>query len=319
MIRRIMVAAVVAAGLVAGHAGTAAAQSYPDRIVELVVPATPGSSADLLGRVLADGLSAALGQKFVVINKPGGAGILGMAEVARAKPDGYTLVHGAVYSITVQPLTERNAGYTPKSFDPICQTFKNDQVIVARPGTYKNVADMLAASKAKPGGLNYGTPGLGTIPHLSMAELSQITKVPFNHVPFRGPPESIQMTATGQIDLAVAPLTAAASSNLAMPGLFAEKRNPSIPDVPTVKEQGFDVAPLSIGGLFAPAGLPADVKKKLDNACTAAMHSETFRRIAKNTFQPDDFSADSAGFKAHIEQDVEEKRRLLTALGMVKN
>ena len=251
MVRRIMVAAVVAAGLT----GTAAAQSYPDRLVELVVPATPGSSADLLGRVLADGLSAALGQKFVVINKPGGAGILGMGEVSRAKPDGYTLIHGAVYSITVQPLTERNAGYTPKSFDPICQTFKNDQVIVARPGTYKNVADMLAASKVKPGGLNYGTPGLGTIPHLSMAELSQITKVPFNHVPFRGPPESIQMTAAGQIDLAVAPLTAAASSNLAMPGLFAQKRNPSIPDVPTVKEQGFDVAPLSIGGLFAPAGL----------------------------------------------------------------
>jgi tripartite-type tricarboxylate transporter receptor subunit TctC len=242
-----------------------------------------------------------------------------MAEVARAKPDGYTLIHGAVYSITVQPLTERNAGYTPKSFDPICQTFKNDQVIVAKPGTYKNVADMLAASKAKPGGLNYGTPGLGTIPHLAMAELSQITKVPFNHVPFRGPPESIQMTAAGQIDLAVAPLTAAASSNLAMPGLFAEKRNPSIPDVPTVKEQGFDVAPLSIGGLFAPAGLPADVKKKLDDACTRAMHSETFLRIAKNTFQPGDFSADSAGFKANIEQDVVEKRRLLTALGMVKN
>jgi tripartite-type tricarboxylate transporter receptor subunit TctC len=259
MVRRIMVAAVLAAGLVADVAGTAAAQSYPDRIVELVIPATPGSSADLLGRVLADGLSAALGQKFVVVNKPGGAGILGMAEVARAKPDGYTLIHGAVYSITVQPLTERNAGYTPSSFDPICQTFKNDQVIVARPGTFKNVADMLAASKVKPGGLNYGTPGLGTIPHLSMAELSQIAKVPFNHVPFRGPPESIQMTAAGQIDLAVAPLTAAASSNLAMPGLFAQKRNPSIPDVPTVKEQGFDVAPLSIGGLFAPAGLPADV------------------------------------------------------------
>jgi tripartite-type tricarboxylate transporter receptor subunit TctC len=300
-------------------AGGAAAQSYPDHIVELVVPATPGSSADLLGRVLSDGMSAALGQRMIVLNKPGAGGMIGTASVAQAKPDGYTLLHTAVYALTVQPLTERQTGYTHKSFDPICQTFKNDQVIVARPNTYKNVADLLAASKAKPGGLNYGTPGVGTIPHLSIAELSQITKVAFNQVPFRGPPESIQMTAAGQIDFAVAPLTAAASSNLAMPGLFAQKRNPSISNVPTVKEQGYDVAPLSIGGLFAPAGLSAEVKKKLDDACKATMHTDAFARIAKNTFQPADFMADSAGFKANIEQDVEDKRKLLTALGMVKN
>ena len=256
-----------------GLAGPAAAQAYPDRIVEVVVPATPGSSADILGRVLADGMAAALNQRFVVLNKPGAAGILGMAEVARAKPDGYTLVHGAAYSITVQPLTERQTGYTAKSFEPICQTFKNDQVIVARPGTWKTVAELIAASKAKPGGLDYGTPGLGTIPHLAMAELSQITKVAFNHVPFRGPPESIQMTVAGQIDFAVAPLTAAASSNLVMPGLFAERRNASIANVPTVREQGFDVAPLSIGGLLGPSGLPAEVKRKLEDACKAAIQA----------------------------------------------
>ena len=232
---RIMIAAIAAAtwDLPDG----AAAQGYPDRIIDLIVPATPGSSADILGRVLADGMSAQLGQRIVVLNKVGAGGMLGTAEVARAKPDGYTLVHTAVYALTVQPLTEKQISYTAKSFDPICQTFKNDQVIVARPNTYKNVADLLAASKAKPGGLNYGTPGVGTIPHLAMAELSQITKVEFNHVPFRGPPESIQMTAAGQIDFAVAPLTAAASSNLVMPGLFALKRNPSIPDVPTVKSR----------------------------------------------------------------------------------
>jgi len=315
MPRRVLIAILAAAAWPCA----AAAQSYPDHIIELVVPATPGSSADLLGRVLADGIAARLGQRLVVLNKPGAAGIVGMSEVARAKPDGYTLIHGAVYSITVQPLTERQAGYTHKSFDPICQTFKNDQVIVARPGTYKSVADLLAASKEKPGGLNYGTPGLGTIPHLAMAELAQITKVPFNHVPFRGPPESIQMTAAGQIDFAVAPLTAAASSNMAMPGLFALNRNPAIPDVPTVKEQGFDVAPLSIGGLFAPAGLPADIKSKLEAACVATKDTEPFQRIVKNTLQPADYFADAAGFTANVNQDVEDKRRLLTALGMVKN
>lgn len=310
-------AALLAAAIAFG--GNAAAQTYPERIIELIVPATPGSSADILGRVLADGMTAALGQRIVVLNKPGAGGVLGTAEAARAKPDGYTLVHTAVYALTVQPLTDRQVTYTHRSFDPICQTFKNDQVIVARPNTYKTVADLLAASRAKPGGLNFGTPGVGTIPYLAMAELSQLTKVAFNHVPFRGPPESIQMTAAGQIDFAVAPLTAAAGSNLVMPGLFAQQRNPSIPDVPTVREQGFDVAPLSIGGLFGPAGLPAAVRQKLDDACKAATRTEAFMRIAKRTFQPPDFLADSAGFKASIEKDVADKQRLLTALGMAKS
>jgi len=306
------------AAIIMGFAGGAGAQTYPDRIIELIVPATPGSSADILGRVLADAMGATLNQRIVVLNKVGAGGVLGTAEAARAKPDGYTLVHTAVYAMTVQPLTEKQVSYTHKSFDPICQTFKNDQVIVARPNTYKNVAELIAASRAKPGGLNYGTPGVGTIPYLSVAEVAQIAKVEFNHVPFRGPPETIQMTAAGQIDFAVAPLTAAASSNLAMPGLFAEKRNPSIPNVPTVIEQGFNVAPLSIGGLFGPAGLPDDVKRKLDDACKVAMRGDAFQTIAKRTFQPADYSADMAGFTANIEKDVAEKRRLLTALGMVK-
>jgi tripartite-type tricarboxylate transporter receptor subunit TctC len=317
MLQRRTVIAAIGASL--ALMGPAAAQSFPDHIIDIVVPSTPGSSADILGRVLADGMATKLGQRIVILNKPGGSSILGTADVARAKPDGYTLMHGAIFSITVQPLTERQTGYTAKSFDPICQTFKNDQVIVARQGTYKNLAEIMAASKAKAGGLNYGSPGLGTIPHLSMAELSRISKVPFNHVPFKGPAESIAMTLGGQIDFAVAPLTAAAKSGLFMPALFAEQRNTSIPDVPTVKEQGFDVAPLSIGGLLGPAGLPADVKKKLEAACIAARDTEAFQRIVKNTFQPSDYFADSAGFAKSLNKDVADKQKLLTALGMVKN
>jgi len=314
--RRITMAAIAMAGM--GLTGPAAAQGYPSHNIELVVPATPGSSADIVGRVLAEGMTAKLGQPIIIQNKAGAAGMLGAAEVARAKPDGYTMLHGAVYSLTVQPLTERQSTYTRKSFDGICQTFKNDQVIVARPNTYKNLADILTASKAKPGGLNYGSPGLTTIPHLSMIELGRIAKVDFNHVPFRGPAESIQMTLGGQIDFAVAPLTAAASSGLAMPALFAEKRNASIPDVPTVIEQGYDVAPLSIGGLFVPAGTPADIKSKLDDACVTSMKSEAFQKVAKNTLQPADFMADSAGFTRNIDKDLADKQKLLTALGLAK-
>ena len=153
--RRLSIAAIAAATV--ALASTAAAQGYPDHIIEMVVPSTPGSSADILGRILGENMGAQLGQRFIVLNKAGASSILGTAEVGRAKPDGYTLMHSAIFPITVQPLTERQTGYTAQSFEPICQTFKNDQVIVARPGTYNNVADIMAASKAKPGGLNSGT------------------------------------------------------------------------------------------------------------------------------------------------------------------
>ena len=268
-----------------------------------------------MGRVLADGFSARLGKPFIVVNKPGANGVLGTADVARANPDGYTLLHGATYSITVQPLTDKQAGYTVKSFTPICQTFKNDQVIVVPPNSpLKTVRDLIEAARKKPGMLNVGIPGIATIPHLAMVQLADEAKVEFNDVPFKGPADEIQNVRSGQIDFAAVPLTAAAGSGLAMPGLFAETRNPSLPDVPTFKEQGYDVAPLSFGGLLGPAGMPDDVTRKLETACIAIMKSDAAQRVVKNTLQPAGYFADSAGFAGNIEKDVAEKKRLVAML-----
>jgi tripartite-type tricarboxylate transporter receptor subunit TctC len=308
-----IIAATIAAGL-ASVAG-AAAQGYPERVVQIIVPATPGSSADILGRVLAEGMSTAFGKPVIVVNKPGANGVLGTADVARAKADGYTLMHGATYSVTVQPLTDANAGYTVKSFTPICQTFKNDQVVVVPPDSpLKTAKDIVAAAKQKPGALNVGIPGLATIPHLAMIQLAQLAKVEFNDVPFKGPAEEIQNTRSGQLDFSAVPLTAAAGSGLAMPGLFAAARNPSLPDVPTFKEQGYDVAPLSFGGLFGPAGLPAEVTRKLESACIAIMKSDAAQKVVKNTFQPADYFADAAGFARNLATDVAEKTPLVALL-----
>jgi tripartite-type tricarboxylate transporter receptor subunit TctC len=301
----------IAAGAVSG----AAAQTYPDRVVQIIVPATAGSSADILGRVLADGMSAQLGKPFIVVDKAGANGVLGSADVARAKPDGYTLMHGATYSITLQPLTDKDAGYTVKSFTPICQTFKNDQVIVVPPNSpLKTVRDIVDAAKRKPGALNVGIPGIATIPHLAMIELADQAKVEFNNVPFKGPAEEMQATRSGQIDFAAVPLTAAAGSGLPMPGLFAEARNPALPDVPTFKEQGYDISPLSFGGLLGPAGIPDEVAHKLESVCIAIIKSDAAQRVVKNTLQPTDYFADSAGFARNLEKDVAEKTRLVPML-----
>jgi len=309
----------IAAGLAAGLAApvTAMAQNYPERVVQIIVPATPGSSADILGRVLAEGMSADFGKPVIVVNRPGANGVLGTADVARANPDGYTLFHGAGYSITVQPLTDKDIGYNVKSFTPICQTFKNDQVIVVPPNSaLKTAQDLVEAAKKKPGALNVGIPGIATVPHLAMVQLADLAHVEFNNVPFKGPAEEIQNTRNGQLDFSAVPLTAAAASGLLMPGIFAPSRNPSLPNVPTFKEQGFDVAPLSFGGLLGPAGMPAAVTKKLENACIAILKGETAQRVVKNTFQPADYFADATGFARNLATDIAEKTPLVGKLDL---
>jgi tripartite-type tricarboxylate transporter receptor subunit TctC len=313
--RALVIASVTVACGAAAGGGAANAQEYPSRVVQIVVPATAGSSADILGRVLADGFSSRFGKPVIVVDKPGANGVLGTADVARANPDGYMLMHGATYSITVQPLIDKQAGYTVKSFTPICQTFKNDQVAVVPPNSpLKTARDIVEATKRKPGGLNVAIPGTATIPHLAMIEWADQAKVVFNDVPYKGPAEEMQAVRSGQIDFAVVPLTAAAGSGLPMPGLFAEERNPALPDVPTFKEQGYNVAPLSYGGLLGPAGMPADVTAKLEAACVAVMKGDAAQKVVKHTLQPAGYFADSAGFARNLATDVAEKNRLVPLL-----
>jgi len=126
----------------------------------------------------------------------------------------------------------------------------------------------------------------------------------------------MQAVRSGQIDFAAVPLTAAAGSGLAMPGLFADARNPALPDVPTFKEQGYDIAPLSFGGLLGPAGMPDEVTHKLESACVAIIKSDAAQRVVKNTLQPADYFADSAGFARDLEKDVAEKTRLVPMLNL---
>jgi tripartite-type tricarboxylate transporter receptor subunit TctC len=269
--------------------------------------------------VLADGFTHRFGQRFIVVNRAGASAVIGTAAVALAGADGYTLLHGAAFSITVQPLTNAQARYDYRSFDPICRTFKNDQVIVARrDGPFKSAQDLVVAARTRPGALNYGHPGIATIPHLAMIEFARLAKVEFNQVPFKGPAEAIQMTLAGQLDFAAVPLTTAAGSGLLMPGLFASARNPAIPDVATMREQGFDVAPLSFGALVGPAGLPTQVKQKLGDACRVTARSDAYVRAARSTFQPNDYYGDSATLARNLEQDVAEKTRLLGELGLLK-
>jgi tripartite-type tricarboxylate transporter receptor subunit TctC len=316
MNHRIGIAAAFAATALAT---SAAAQNFPERPIEVTVPFSPGAVTDVLGRALAEGMSQKLGRRVLVVNKAGATGAIGSAAVARATPDGYSLLFTAAVSMTVLPITNKQVGYDHKSFEPICQAFKNEMVIVVHPDSpFHSVADLVAAAKAKPGAVNYAHLGVASIPHLAMIEFSQAAKVEFNAIPFKGDADVMQQVMGRQVDFGAVVLSSAAQSGLRILGLFAEQRNPSTPDTPTVKEQGFAVAPSSFGGLAAPRGIPAEVKTKLGDACAAAAQGEMYAKLARGVFQPNDYYADGASFAKRLDSDVADKTQLLTTLGSVR-
>ncbi len=296
-----------------------AAQTFPERPIEMTVSFSPGAVTDVLGRALAEGMSTEIGQRVIVVNKAGATGAIASAAVARATPDGYELLFTPAVSITVMPLYNRQLGYDLKAFEPICQVFKNEMVVVVNQASpLRTIGDLVSAAKGKPGALTYGNLGVASIPHLAMIEFSRVANVEFNAIPFKGDADIMQQVVGGQLDFGAMVLSSAAGSGLRVLGLFADRRNPSTPDTPTVKEQGYAVAPSSFGGVLAPAGIAATVKAKLAGACRAGALGDAYRKLTRGLFQPDDYYADSAAFAANLDRDLVDKGKLLKAIGEVK-
>jgi tripartite-type tricarboxylate transporter receptor subunit TctC len=313
--RAFALAAIVAAYTAAAPPARAQ-QDYPNRLVNVVNPTQAGATTDVLARVLVVGLSTRLGQQFVVVNRTGASGAIGTASVARAAPDGYTLLFGAVYVLSVLPAARSNdIGYDAHSLVPVCQTVSNAMVIAVRPESpFKTLADLVAAARAQPGKLNYGHQGAGSIPHLSMEEFLETAKLDIKGLPGRGDPAVVTDLLAGNIDVAALVQGTVAGQNLRLLGIFTEERHPSFADTPTVKEQGFDVAPISFGGLLAPAATPKEIVAKLETACAGAAQDEIYASAAKRGGQPPSYYADRATFAARLDRDIEAKRRLIARM-----
>jgi tripartite-type tricarboxylate transporter receptor subunit TctC len=294
----------------------ALAQSdYPNRVVKVVNPYVAGSTTDILARALSAGLSNRLGQQFVVENRGGAGGALGTATVARADADGYTLLFAPALVLSVHPQARDDTGYKPDALAPVCQTFINAMGLVVRPESpIKNIADLVAAAKSKPGALNYGHQGPLTIPHLAMEEFLQAAKIDIKDIPFRGEPLVMTDLLGGRLDVASLVLGTASGQNVRVIGVFAETRHPAFADVPTVREQGYDVSPASFGGLLAPAATPAPIVAKLSQACAAAAKDEAYRSVAERAAQPPDYFDDAAGFRARLARDTAAKQQVLERL-----
>ena len=288
---------------------------YPNKPVRIINPFVAGSTTDVLARALGAGLASRLGQPFVIENRGGAGGAIGTAAVARADADGYTLLFAPALVLSVHPQDRADTGYRTDSMVPICQTFINAMALVVRPESpIRSVADLVAAAKAKPGALNYGHQGSMTIPHLAMEEFLIAANLDIRDIPFRGEPLVIADVLGGRLDVASIVLGSAVGQNVRVIGVFGESRHPGFPDVPTVREQGYDVSPASFGGLMAPAGTPAPLLARLSEACTAAANDAAYRAVAERAAQPPNFFDNAAGFRARLERDISAKARVLARL-----
>jgi tripartite-type tricarboxylate transporter receptor subunit TctC len=283
--RRLILATITAFIL---SATSGSADSYPDRRITLVIPFPAGGPTDAIGRPLAQALTDSLGQPVIVENRVGGAGgTLGMRDVARAVPDGYTLTLGTVSTLAVAPAFYKDPGFDPlTSFVPVCAVSSEATVLVAAPQvTAKTLEEVLAYAKANPRKLNYGA-ATGTIAHLAgeLFKLSTGTDIVF--VPYKGGAAGLTDVLGGQVDLfftttsIVTPFIRAAK--LKPLTIMSEGRVPQLPDIPTARESGYDLVAYFWTGLVAPAGTPPAVIGKLNNEINKVLAKPELRNAILN-------------------------------------
>src|SRR6185436_11253948 len=284
MIRRILAAALLALGSLAASAQG----DYPTHPVTMVVPFPPGGVADITARPVAEAMGRLLKQTVVVENKAGAGGGVGMQYVAKAKPDGYTVLM-ALASISVIPEADKILGRDPMyQFDqlvPVARFTADPTVLAVRAdGPYKSVKELLEAAKKAPGTIPYGSSGNYGTMHVPMEMLGQTAGVKMLHVPFTGAGPAIVALLGGQVEaLSTGPSTVIQhmkAGKVRILATWGDARHPALPDVPTLKELGYDAQYSQWTGLFVPAGTPDPVIAKL-------------REAAK-------FAADDAGFKAAL-------------------
>ena len=260
-----------------------AADAFPTKPVTIVVPFTPGGAVDIVARTVATGLTEKWSQSVVVENKPGGGGAIGIQYVARANPDGYTLLLGSVGPITVNPSLGPVAYDVGKELAPIVLIAKTPAVLVTLPSApVQNMNQFVAWVKSKPDGLNYGSAGNGNITHLVTEYFLSAAGLSAKHIPYKGSAPAIADLLGGQIDFMFDVVPTAQplikSGKFKPLAVTTMKRSSVLPDVPTLDElgyKGFDVS--SWFSLMAPAGTPKDVISQINIAVNEVLKSSKFR------------------------------------------
>ena len=282
----LLATALAAAALLALAAPLAAAQGYPTKSIKIIVPFGPGGFTDVAARILQKELGPALGQSIVIENKPGAGSTIGTAEVANARPDGYTLLMISTTHVISPHMYRDKLPFDPmKSFTPVMKLAEGPYVLAVHPSLPANtVAELVALAKKEPGKIDYASSGNGSAQHLVGALFVSMTGAQLNHVPYKGSNQAMNDVIAGQVKVTFAGvpnvLPNLAGGKLKALGVSTAKRYAEMPDVPTIEEagvKGFDATVWL--GLLAPAGTPRDVVQKINAAVSKALNTPESRKL----------------------------------------
>ena len=298
------------------------AQAWPAKPVRIIVPLPPGGTADILGRLVAQRLSENLKESFVIENRPGAGGVIGSDFVAKAAPDGYTLVVSSVASHCVAPALSRKFPFDPmRDFTHIALFGGPPGVLVVNPSLpVRDLTEFIAHAKAQGGKLAYGSPGNGTQGHLIAEQLKQVAGIQMTHVPYKGAALAVADLIAGHLPVTSTTLTTAATQIKAGKAralaVSSTKRVPDFPDVPTFKELGYpDLTATIWFSLSGPAGMPADIVNRLNAEVRRILQlSDVRERLRPEGIEPGDL--DPKEFTAFMAAEVERWAPVVRAAGL---
>lgn len=276
----------IVAGLALGLAGILPAHAeYPDKPIRLIVGFVPGGGSDIAARIFAEALGRKIGQTVIVENKPGAGSAIGVDYVAKAAPDGYTILQTNSDGISILPAVKKHVPYSvPKDFSFITRIVNvSEAVAISTKEPFTTLQGMIDYAKAHPGKLRYGTSGIGTGPHLATLLMEQAAGIKMTVVPYQGSGAAINDLVGGFIDMDMPAVQAIAALDQAgkvrVVAVTGPERDPSLPDVPTMAEAGLPSATVSIWyGIMGPPGLPAAILAKLRTASLAALNDDAFKK-----------------------------------------
>src|SRR5262245_31411234 len=313
------------AGALAGamFARPSGAQSWPSKPIRVIVPLTPGSATDVMARLVLDQVSAQIGQPLVVENRPGAGNTIGMGAVAKAEPDGYTILANSS-THTVTPATRSNLGFDMADLAPIIPLGNMPVVMCFNPSKgYRRLSGFVTWAKANPGAANYASAGAGNSSHLNGERFRLAAGFQAVHLPFKGAPEALTEVMAGRADFYFAPLINALpllkEGKLQALAVSGSGRASALPEVPTTVEAGYPNSEYNFwAGIFAPAKTPAEIRAKLHAEIAKALAQPTVRERL-NTLGADPMPLTSEQYAELVRKEIETNTQLVKAVGIKVN
>ncbi|NYT86957.1 Bug family tripartite tricarboxylate transporter substrate binding protein [Pollutimonas harenae] len=293
--------------------------AYPNQRLEVILPYAAGGGVDAMARAFSEEASKLTEQQWVVVNRPGAGGTVGFSALAHAQPTGYTIAFSPASALTNAPFLLSKMPFDTEQIEPVCQVFENVFAIAVTPDSpIKSLEDLIQKAKANPGDVSYGHAGPGSVPHLSVAAIEKALGITLNAIAYRGDGQMLPDLMGGHVDFGAPAISSLGGKNLRVLAVLADKRHPSLPDVPSMSDLGYPATTPGLNGLYVPAGTPEAIVTKLEGLCKTVVESKAFTEASANLQQVPAYLT-AAQFQERLQQTFKENEALTRDLNIKKD